>query len=46
MYLNASDAQSSSDLLDISSTGWSFKSSDELVNSNENSNRYVYYAHA
>ena len=46
MYLNADTAQSSSDLLDISSTGWSFKSSDELVNSNENSNRYVYYAHA
>jgi len=46
MYLNADTAQSSSDLIDISSTGWSFKSSDELVNSNENSNRYVYYAHA
>ena len=46
MYLNADTAQSSSDLIDISSTGWSFKSSDELVNSNENSNRYIYYAHA
>ena len=46
IYLNADTAQSSSDLIDVSSTGWSFKSSDELVNSNENSNRYVYYAHA
>ena len=46
MYLNADTAQSSSDLIDISSTGWSIKSSDELVNSNENSNRYIYYAHA
>ena len=46
LYFNTDAQETTSDLIDITSTGWSFKSSDELVNSNENSNNYIYYAHA